>query len=70
MTTQTAPAYSPVTVSCSNCANTFVTGSTHAGDISIEVCSNCHPAYTGQQRTLTGSNQVEKFRARYKDNQA
>ncbi len=65
MTTQNNQAYSQVNVSCSNCGNTFETGSTHNGDIRVEVCSNCHPAYTGEQRTLTNSGQIDKFKRRY-----
>jgi len=42
------PAYSPVTVTCS-CGNTFETGSTSGKDLSIEVCAECHPFYTGKQ---------------------
>ena len=48
------PAYYQATVTC-NCGNTFVTGSTKE-DIHVEICSKCHPFYTGQQKaTHNGS---------------
>ena len=43
------PQYYQATVTC-NCGNTFVTGSTKP-EIHVEVCSKCHPFYTGQQKT-------------------
>jgi len=59
------PAYAPVTVTCS-CGNTFETGSTSGKDaMSIEVCANCHPFYTGKQKVLDTAGQVDKFRRRY-----
>ena len=44
------PDYYQATVTC-NCGNTFVTGSTKS-DIHVEICSKCHPFYTGQQKEL------------------
>ena len=44
------PEYHKATVTCTTCGNTFETGSTKE-DIKVEVCSNCHPFYTGRQRT-------------------
>lgn len=58
------PAYAPVTVTCS-CGNTFETGSTSRKDMSIEVCSECHPFYTGKQKILDTAGQVDKFQRRY-----
>ncbi len=58
------PAYTAVNVTCS-CGNTFETGSTSGKDLSIEVCANCHPFYTGKQRELDTAGQVDKFRRRY-----
>jgi large subunit ribosomal protein L31 len=52
-----------VDVHCSSCGATFVTRST-AERISADVCSNCHPAYTGKARTLTGSDRIERFNER------
>ncbi len=67
MTTQNSSAYSQITVSCSNCGHTFDTSSTHDGDLRIEVCSSCHPAYTGEQRRQVSSGQIDKFRQRYSE---
>ncbi len=61
----TSSNYSPVTLSCSNCNTIFESRSTHDGDIKVEICSNCHPAYTGKQRANVSSSQVEKFNDRY-----
>ncbi len=65
MSTQHNTAYSRVTVSCSHCGNTFETNSTHNGDLRIDTCANCHPAYTGEQRVAANSGQIDKFRQRY-----
>ncbi len=58
------PAYDQITVTCS-CGNTFSTGSTAKKDLSIEVCSACHPFYTGKQKVLDTAGQVDKFRRRF-----
>jgi len=58
------PKYQEITVSCS-CGNTFTTGSTQGENMSIEVCSQCHPFYTGKQKTLDTAGQVDKFNKRY-----
>jgi large subunit ribosomal protein L31 len=58
------PNYSQVNVTCS-CGNTFVTGSTLGQDIQVEVCSNCHPFYTGKQKLVDTAGRVEKFRKKY-----
>lgn len=50
-------------VSCS-CGQTWVTRST-AREIRVEVCSNCHPYYTGEQRIMDTAGRVERFRRRY-----
>jgi large subunit ribosomal protein L31 len=49
----------PVTVTCS-CGNTFATGSTLQA-INIEICSNCHPFYTGQQKLIDTAGRVDRF---------
>ena len=58
------PEYKQITVTCS-CGNTFETGSTAGRDLSVEVCSACHPFYTGKQKVLDTAGQVDKFRRRY-----
>ena len=57
-------AYNEITVTCS-CGNTFQTKSTLKEDLSIEVCSACHPFYTGQQKIVDTAGRVDKFRRRY-----
>ncbi len=51
------------TVSCSSCGTTFVTHSA-AGDLTVEVCSQCHPAYTGRAPRATGGSRIERFERR------
>lgn len=58
------PRYEEITVTCA-CGNTFRTRSTHDGDLQVEVCSACHPFYTGQQKIVDTAGRVEKFRRRY-----
>jgi len=59
------PAYPPATVSCA-CGNSFVTRSTR-GDFQVDVCSNCHPFYTGTQKLIDAAGRVDRFRKRYGD---
>jgi large subunit ribosomal protein L31 len=58
------PAYEAITVTCS-CGSIFETRSTKGGDLSIEVCSQCHPFYTGKQKLMDTGGRVDKFRQRY-----
>jgi large subunit ribosomal protein L31 len=57
------PDYPPATVTCA-CGNTFVTRSTR-GDFQVDVCSNCHPFYTGTQKLIDAAGRVDRFRKRY-----
>jgi len=54
------PAYNEVRVHCA-CGNAFMTRSTHKGDISVEICSNCHPFFTGKQKLMDTAGRVEPF---------
>jgi len=56
--------YDDAKVSCL-CGNTFTTGSTRP-EIRVEVCSKCHPFYTGEQRIVDSMGRVERFKKRYK----
>ena len=56
-----------VTVSCS-CGNSWITGSTKA-EIRTDVCSKCHPFYTGEQRIIDTAGQVERFMKRLEQKQ-
>jgi len=59
------PKYHDVTVQCS-CGNEFQTRSTHRGDmLHVEVCSVCHPFFTGKQKLVDSAGQVDKFRRRF-----
>jgi large subunit ribosomal protein L31 len=57
------PEYADATVQCA-CGNTFQTRSTKP-NIRVDVCSNCHPFYTGTQRIIDSAGQVERFRRRF-----
>ena len=59
------PKYYPeAKVTCS-CGNTFTVGSTKPA-LKVELCSKCHPFFTGKQRILDTAGQVERFKRRYK----
>ena len=59
------PQYNEINVTCS-CGNSFATRSTYGKDaLMIEVCSQCHPFYTGKQKIVDSGGQVEKFRKRF-----
>jgi len=55
--------YEDARVICS-CGNTFTTGSTKKV-LKVELCSKCHPFYTGEQKIVDTAGRVEKFRRRY-----
>jgi len=56
--------YTDAQVSCS-CGNTWTTGSTKK-TLKVELCSKCHPYFTGEQRIVDTAGRVEKFKKRYK----
>lgn len=58
------PDYQEITVTCS-CGNEFKTRSTMSKSLNIEVCSICHPFYTGKQKIVDTAGRVEKFRQKY-----
>jgi large subunit ribosomal protein L31 len=58
------PAYKPMKATCS-CGNVIQTRSTKGHDITIEVCSACHPFYTGKQKILDTAGRVESFYEKY-----
>lgn len=58
------PEYHHDTVVKCACGNTFTTGSTKA-ELKVDVCSNCHPFYTGKQKVLDTGGRVEKFMKKY-----
>ena len=58
------PNYYPAAVVTCACGHSFTTGSTRP-QLHVEICSNCHPFYTGQQRILDTAGQVERFQRRF-----
>ena len=58
------PEYKVIAVTCT-CGNKFETRSTIGQDLQVEVCSNCHPFYTGKQKIVDTGGRVDKFRKKY-----
>ncbi|MDP2432592.1 MAG: 50S ribosomal protein L31 [Pseudomonadota bacterium] len=58
------PEYNEISVTCS-CGNVFNTRSTMKKALHVEVCSSCHPFYTGKQKIVDTAGRVEKFRQKY-----
>ncbi|HHX23024.1 MAG: 50S ribosomal protein L31 [Tepidanaerobacteraceae bacterium] len=57
------PKYGTATVRCA-CGNTFETGSTRE-DLRVEICSKCHPFFSGKQKLVDTGGRVERFKKRY-----
>ena len=64
MKAATHPDYTEINVVCS-CGNSFKTRSTLGKDLNVEVCSNCHPFYTGKHKMVDTAGRVDKFRKKY-----
>jgi large subunit ribosomal protein L31 len=64
MKTDIHPSYSEISVSCS-CGENFTTRSTLDKDLHIDVCSKCHPFYTGTQKIMDTAGRVDKFNRKY-----
>jgi len=58
------PQYQDVNVKCS-CGNIFTTRSTRGASLSIELCNECHPFFTGKQKLVDTGGRVERFNKRY-----
>lgn len=58
------PAYNELNVICA-CGHTFKTRSTHKGDIRVEICSSCHPFFTGKQKLIDTEGRVDRFTKKY-----
>jgi large subunit ribosomal protein L31 len=67
MKAQTHPTYDEVRVVCA-CGHSFLTRSTHKGDIHVEICASCHPFFTGKQKVLDTAGRIERFRRKYAGN--
>lgn len=61
------PEYKTMTVTCS-CGNTFETGGT-VDKVSVELCNDCHPFYTGKQRMVDAGGRVDRFKRRLQKSQ-
>jgi large subunit ribosomal protein L31 len=66
--TEIHPNYVACTVTCS-CGNTFQTRSTRS-ELHVELCSQCHPFYTGKQKLVDSGGRVERFQRRYQKKQS
>ena len=64
MKASTHPDYAEISVNCS-CGNSFKTRSTVGHDLNVDVCSSCHPFYTGKQKILDTGGRVARFQQRY-----
>ena len=58
------PEYYPDAKAACSCGNTFTLGSTKP-EIRVELCSQCHPFFTGEQRVVDTAGRVERYRRRY-----
>ncbi|MFT4865264.1 MAG: large subunit ribosomal protein L31 [Ilumatobacter sp.] len=64
MQTDIHPTYTDTTVKCS-CGNIFMTKSTGTDELSLELCNECHPFFTGKQKLVDSGGRVERFNKRY-----
>jgi large subunit ribosomal protein L31 len=58
------PEYNEITVTCS-CGETFKTRSTAEKNLNLDVCSKCHPFYTGKQKIVDTAGRVDRFKQKY-----
>ena len=58
------PKYETVSVTCA-CGETFQTRSTKGGTIKLEICSKCHPFFTGKQKLIDSAGRVERFQRKF-----
>ncbi|HSU60853.1 MAG TPA: 50S ribosomal protein L31 [Bryobacteraceae bacterium] len=58
------PAYEEVKVICA-CGSNFLTRSTHKGDLRVEICSSCHPFFTGRQKLVDTEGRVDRFQKKF-----
>lgn len=58
------PKYNEIQVTCS-CGHSFKTHSTLADELHVDICSECHPFYTGKQKVMDTAGRVDRFKQRY-----
>ena len=61
------PVYNEIQVHCA-CGNAFATRSTQKGNVGVEICSACHPFFTGKNKLMDTAGRVERFRRKYGTN--
>ena len=64
MKTGIHPEYNEIMVICA-CGNTFKTRSTRKGNMHLDICSSCHPFFTGKQKLVDTAGRVERFQRKY-----
>lgn len=64
MNLEIQPKYEEITVNCS-CGNTFKTKSTAGKDLRLDICSNCHPFFTGKHKLVDTAGRVDRFKQKY-----
>lgn len=63
------PSYETITVTCA-CGHSFETRSTMGEELTIEICSDCHPFFTGKQKLVDTAGRVDRFNKRFARRQA
>ena len=58
------PSYGPVTIRCA-CGNVIETRSTLRGDIQVDICSSCHPFFTGRQKLIDTAGRIDRFKKKF-----
>ena len=61
------PKYEVTDYSCA-CGETFQTRSTQGGSVKLEICSQCHPLYTGKEKMVDTAGRIERFKKKYQSN--
>ena len=69
MKTGIHPTYHTITVACA-CGQSYQVGSTLDHDLRVEICSNCHPLYTGKSKLIDTTGRVDRFKSRQEKAQA
>lgn len=64
MKTEIHPSYDTITVTCA-CGHSFETRSTLGDTLTIEICSECHPFFTGKQKLVDTAGRVDRFNKRF-----
>jgi large subunit ribosomal protein L31 len=59
------PTYKPTVVTCVGCGTKIETRSTRGKDFNVDVCSHCHPFYTGRQKFVDSAGRVERFQKKW-----